>query len=447
MSEPTPVVTCFLRNRGEVLVIRRSDAVGTYPGRWGGISGYVEEDPGGEDPAETARREIAEETGLLDAVTLTRRGEPLTVVDEEYRFRVHPFLFDCADRGVEPNEEIDRFRWTAPTTMLDMETVPSLWETYRRIAPTVETVAGDDTSGSAAISIRALEVLRDRAGEFAHGVGDDVGIDDENGDEHEDEAAGWDDCVALANALLDARPSMAALGNRIHRVMDEAVDARTATAVERAARNEIDRAFAADEQAAANAAERCRGASVLTLSRSGTVLDALRTGEPASVTVLESRPNCEGVGVAESLADAGIDATLTIDAAVSHLLAERPQDLVLVGADTVFPDGSVVNKVGTRTTAVAADHAGVPVFAVAATDKVSSFDGSATDELTDLEPGDPDAVYGGDRTISVDYPTFDVTPSSLVTGVITERGVLAGTELAEVATEHERRRGWNRTRE
>ncbi len=427
MSDPTPVVTGFLRNRGEVLVIRRSDAVGTYPGRWGGISGYVEE-----DPVETARCEIDEETGLLDAVTLVRRGEPLAVYDGEHRFRVHPFLFDCADRGVEPNEEIDRFQWTAPTAIFDLETVPDLWETYRRVAPTVETVAGDRTSGSAAISIRALEVLRDRAGELETGE-TEVGV-------------AWEELATLANTLLDARPSMAALANRIHRVMDAAGD-ETATAVERAARNEIDRAFAADEAAAEHAGERCRDASVLTLSRSGTVLDALREGEPAAVTVLESRPDCEGVGVAETLSDAGIDVTLTIDAAVSQCLAERPHDLVLVGADTVYPDGSVVNKVGTRTAAVAADHAGVPMFAVAATDKVAIADGSAIDGSTDLEPGEPEAVYDGDRNIAVDNPTFDATPGSLVTGVITERGVLAGTELAEVATEHERRRGWNGTRE
>jgi len=57
----THVATCFLRNRGEVLLVRRPDEAPTYPGRWAGVSGYVEDD---ESPEAAARREVAEETGI-----------------------------------------------------------------------------------------------------------------------------------------------------------------------------------------------------------------------------------------------------------------------------------------------------------------------------------------------------------------------------------------------
>ncbi|MDX1746036.1 MAG: NUDIX domain-containing protein, partial [Halobacteriales archaeon] len=63
-TEERHVVTVFLRNAGDVLLLKRSDAVGTYQSRWGAVSGYAEGDP---DAA--ARWEIGEETGLLDHVT------------------------------------------------------------------------------------------------------------------------------------------------------------------------------------------------------------------------------------------------------------------------------------------------------------------------------------------------------------------------------------------
>ena len=60
------VVTCFLRNRGAVLLLRRSDQA--YQGKWGAVSGYVEG-----TPEETAHREIAEKTGLAKRSTRWRR--------------------------------------------------------------------------------------------------------------------------------------------------------------------------------------------------------------------------------------------------------------------------------------------------------------------------------------------------------------------------------------
>ena len=82
MSEPdpTPVVTVFLRNRGEVLLFRRSEEVGSYPGQWGTVAGHVDD----EDPRASALEEIEEETGLHEQdVTLIREGSPFTVTDED----------------------------------------------------------------------------------------------------------------------------------------------------------------------------------------------------------------------------------------------------------------------------------------------------------------------------------------------------------------------------
>jgi len=165
------VVTCFLRNRGEVLLLHRADDAETYPGRWGTVTGYVEDD----DPAGTALMEVEEETGLGDDdVELVRAGEPFVVRDDALgrQWRIHPFLGDAGRRDVALNEESAAAEWTSPTAILRRETVPDLWRSYERVAPTIETVAGDAEHGSAYVSIRGLEVLRDAAGAAAAGDDD-----------------------------------------------------------------------------------------------------------------------------------------------------------------------------------------------------------------------------------------------------------------------------------
>ncbi|MFB6130827.1 MAG: NUDIX domain-containing protein [Salinigranum sp.] len=402
------VVTCFLRNRGEVLLVRRSDAVGTYAGRWGGVSGYVEGDPA--DALVDARREIREETGL-EAASPVRIGDVLDLVDGDREWTVHPFLFDVDRRGVTPNEELATWEWTSPTAMFDRETVPGLWEAYRRVGPTAATVREDRERGSAAVSVSALEALRDAAA-----VADD-----------------WEAIADVACDLRSARPSMAAVANRVNRAM--AAAARDPRAIHDAASAAIERALDADDAAAANAAELLSGTAA-TLSRSGTVLAALEAAE-VDVLVAESRPAREGVGVAERLADAGAAVTLTTDAAMAHLLGQGAADVALVGADAVLADGSVANKVGTRALGLAADREGVPLYVVAARDKIRP------DERMAGESGDSTDVYDGEANLEVANPIFDRTPADLVTGVVTEEGVLDAGGVREAAAEHRELARWD----
>ncbi|WP_276255705.1 NUDIX domain-containing protein [Halomontanus rarus] len=463
-GDETRVVTAFLRNRGEILLLRRSDAVGTYAGRWGGVSGYAEG-----NPDEQVRVEIREETGLEVAasVAFVRAGRPVRVEDPDFErtWLVHPYLFDCEGREVTLSEEHTESRWVSPTAMLglergfgpgsgdegsesgsgpeaddesgsesesDYETVPDLWTAYERVAPTVRSVAADDEHGAATLSIRALEVLRDRAGLLASErdrAGGDGELADEGGDEREGEDEDRDELAVLARRLLEARPSMAVLRNRVNRTMAGA-NRRDAEAVLESALAGIDRALETDADAAANAGEYATG-TVLTLSRSGTVLEALSGSDSLDrVFVAESRPACEGRGVAERLAaDGDLPVTLHTDAAAAHVLAREDIDRVLVGADTVLPDGRVINKTGTRGVAIAAAHEGVPVFVVAAGDKVSP---RAT---VSLESGTGSEVYDGDAPVDVANPTFDVTPAEYVDTVVTEDGPRSTDEIEALAEE------------
>ena len=133
------VVTCFLLRRSpagdEVLLLRRSQQVGTYRGRWAGVSGYLEETT----PLAQAYREIEEEAGLApDEVSLLRAGEPLVVVDTEAgrRWIVHPFLFEVRRNAhVRVDWEHTEARWVRPEEVPAFETVPQLAEALMRVYP------------------------------------------------------------------------------------------------------------------------------------------------------------------------------------------------------------------------------------------------------------------------------------------------------------------------
>jgi translation initiation factor 2B subunit (eIF-2B alpha/beta/delta family)/8-oxo-dGTP pyrophosphatase MutT (NUDIX family) len=424
-STDTPVVTVFLRHRGDVLLFRRSEKVDSYPGQWGAVAGHVEND----DPRASALAEIEEETGLSDRdVTLVREGPSFPVEDEERetRWTVHPFLFDASTREVDTNWETAEAEWTAPTVLRRRDMVPQLWTSYRRVAPSIVEITNDTTHGSAYLSRRALEVLRDRAGLLATTDAPDI----------EDARARL---IETAHRLLEARPSMAALANRIHRVMHASQPELTPATVEVNAHEAIGHAVKAGAETARRAAEEMADQHVLTLSRSGTVLDALRRANPApSVVVATSDPGGEGTAVAETLANADLDVTLIPDAAIATRLANDPIDAVLVGADTVRPSGAVINKVGTLGAALAAHRANVPFYAACAVDKVA-----VDDETSTTEEADPGTVYGGPAPLSVSAPRYDETPSDLVTGgIITDRGLQAPDAIVAVADELERLRAW-----
>jgi len=126
------VVSCFLESDGEILILRRSGQVGTYQGRWAGVSGYIET-----TADEQALTEIEEETSLSkDDLELIRKGKPLTVKDDKLRVKwvVHPYLFHIKDRDkIKIDWEHKEARWIQPRDIDNFETVPKLKETLARV--------------------------------------------------------------------------------------------------------------------------------------------------------------------------------------------------------------------------------------------------------------------------------------------------------------------------
>ncbi|MBX6770812.1 MAG: NUDIX domain-containing protein [Chloroflexi bacterium] len=146
MNEPRrSVVTAFLEHNGRILVLRRGRRVGTYQGRWAGVSGFLEP---GNTPEHQARVEIQEETGLTDEdIHLIAAGAPLMVDDPATgrRWLVYPFRFAVLHpERIRLDWEHEEMRWIAPSELEHLETVPRLAEAWEHVAPSRQHGAGEE---------------------------------------------------------------------------------------------------------------------------------------------------------------------------------------------------------------------------------------------------------------------------------------------------------------
>jgi len=120
------VVTAFLEREGRVLVVRRSEKVGSFRGKWSAISGYLE----GPDPEAHVLREIEEETGITDVTTLAV-GSIVQGREGNTVFTIHPFRFSAPRGEVRLDWENVEYRWIAPDELTSLDAVPKLGAAYR----------------------------------------------------------------------------------------------------------------------------------------------------------------------------------------------------------------------------------------------------------------------------------------------------------------------------
>jgi eIF-2B alpha/beta/delta-like uncharacterized protein len=170
--------------------------------------------------------------------------------------------------------------------------------------------------------------------------------------------------------------------------------------------------------------------SVFTHSRSSTVLGVIQGLGAKKCLCTESRPLFEGREMAKMLRDRGVDVTLIVDSAIGMFIDSA--ELALSGADSVLADGSVVNKVGTKVLALSALDAGVPFYTVCDTYKFNLLNYLGKD--IELEEHDPEEVADIEG-INVRNPYFEVIPSSLIKGVITENGLMTPSTIKDHMSE------------
>ena len=168
-------------------------------------------------------------------------------------------------------------------------------------------------------------------------------------------------------------------------------------------------------------------------------------GYAIHVWVDETRPRNQGASLtAWELGHHGVPHTVIADNTGGHLMQHGMVDLVIVGTDRVTADGDVCNKIGTYLKALAARDNGVPFYVALPSPTIdfSVHDGiaeipieqRAASEVTDMTGRTADGRIETVRIVADGSPVanyaFDVTPARLVTGLITERGVLAANRAA-----------------
>ena len=141
----THVVSCFLlrtdMDRPRILIVRRSQRVGSYNARWAGISGFLET---GVTPDEQAYTEIREETGLQsEQIRMLKRGKVIEYQDASIgrHWYIHPFLFEVLiPDAIALDWEATGMRWIVPSEIQAFETVPKLDEAYKSAAGEEEVI-------------------------------------------------------------------------------------------------------------------------------------------------------------------------------------------------------------------------------------------------------------------------------------------------------------------
>ncbi len=183
-------------------------------------------------------------------------------------------------------------------------------------------------------------------------------------------------------------------------------------------------------------------AGALATAGYGTALGVIRSardaGKRVSVIVNETRPYLQGARLtAWEMVEEGIPATLIADSMAGHFMSRGEVDMVLVGADRIAANGDVANKIGTYTLAVLAQRHRLPFYVAA---PLSTFDPAIPDGSRipiEERPADELTGYRGTRWapqgIAVRNPAFDVTPAELVTGLITEKGVVLDPNRERIA--------------
>jgi len=160
------------------------------------------------------------------------------------------------------------------------------------------------------------------------------------------------------------------------------------------------------------------------------IVRAHNEGKKVEVNSTESRPRYQGRITSRKLAGSGIKVNMLVDSAAR--LYMKDVNMVMVGADTIASDGSLYNKIGTWQIALAAKDAGVPFYTCAETFKFSPRTQSGIETTIELRAPEEIADPVNFPGVTILNPAFDRTPASLITGIITEQGIVTPGDVPAV---------------
>lgn len=284
----------------------------------------------------------------------------------------------------------------------------------KQILETAEKISSMEIRGAGRIARAAAASLRDLA----------IQLDVKSLEEFNSEIK------RAAEILLATRPTAVSLSNAIRLVMLYQADNPEAArqSVISNANRFIDSSEKAIEKIGEIGNRRIRKAdTILTHCNSMAALSIIsaahRSGKQIRVIATESRPRWQGRLTAGLLDEMGIETEMIVDSAVRSIMNEV--DLVVVGADVITANGSLVNKIGTAQIALCAHEARTSFMVAAETYKFSPR--TIMGDLVTIEERDPEEVFpeiSKFRHVRVRNPAFDVTPHAYIDIICTEVGAI-----------------------
>jgi len=262
----------------------------------------------------------------------------------------------------------------------------------------------------------------------------------------------WREQKAIGKELMSTRPAMAPIFNIVSGLLGS-IAGKAATdldSIRQLTIDKVDETINASLQAVARIAEYgsqliADGDRIMAHSYSSTVVAALKaafTGHRNfEVITTRSGPGRSGEMLAQELSLYGIPVTFIDDAAVGLYISTVNK--AVVGADRVCADGKVVNGIGTCQLALVAERASVPFYVLCETLK---FDPRLRGDEVDLEEKETGEVVEPGRLppeVRVKNPSFDITSLELVTGIVTENGLLTPEEVIGYLQKHSVKAGWS----
>ncbi|NVM03456.1 MAG: NUDIX domain-containing protein [Candidatus Helarchaeota archaeon] len=420
------IVTCFLEHNHKILILKGSEKVSTYQGRWAGVSGYIE---GDEDSDKRALKEITVETGLSEKdLIFVRKGIPLTIKNGEFQRIVHPYLFRIENPElIKIEREHIEIKWIDYAELSKYQTVPGLKKAFFRVYLSLEIekrldeIKNDRGHRADFLSMLAVETLK-----YAAKISEKNTFDDFF---EEIRSVGWH--------LIDIRPGTASISFVVSEILYKFFNERKKRDRKKFSKESFIKfveEYIELEKNSLNSLTEFASRVVkdnskwLTHSYSSTVIEVIKKLKDRNIEIYatESRPLFEGRKTAEILSDY-VKVTIITDAKAGYIAKEV--DGIIVGADSILQDGSLVNKMGTSLIALAAKEARVPFYTICNTRKFY-----LKSEYSKIEPEEKDSneVYEiGDRKVSVKNTYFDITPSFYISGIITEKGIFSASDISK----------------
>lgn len=226
------------------------------------------------------------------------------------------------------------------------------------------------------------------------------------------------DCLAVAEKALEAK------GSAVQAIVERTIDS-------------LNRRYATMEKAAKYLVARIpQNAHVLTQCFGETIIGMMcRYAKQCDKTIsfyhAETRPFLQGMRLTASVCcEMGFSSTVITDNMVAYAMQHKHIDIFTSAADTIARDGHIANKIGTLQIAILAQHFGIPYFVTGIPDIDKAKGEDIVIEERDakqiLQYHDSVMALPGVKAI---YPSFDITPPTLISGIITDKGIYSAFDL------------------